>query len=287
MIFSPFATTWTSQPTCDSVVSITATSVYVAASSTQLAVPSIRRHSLCSPAYITIQLLTQQGYSLSLSLSESLSFFLFFINMRIPYAVDQNIKIQESVRLSVSLTVTHTCMHTHMHTHTLFVPQQLQNVLHHTVNIPLSVSVKNRYQRVTITYYCTRQILEVYFHSILQILKRNFHTQSEVVNLWSYSYYSTSSCEQTYNFLCTDWFLLGIPENYSMTTLLIHNENDVVCHKTLVNQGSRCLLEICVNQRETLWIWRQWHEKCVQFNLQLTHITKPKWWSNLTAAHGL
>lgn len=65
----------TLQPTCDGVVSITATSVYVAASSTQLAVPSIRRHSLYSPAYITIQLLTQQGYSLS-SLSLSVSFFL-------------------------------------------------------------------------------------------------------------------------------------------------------------------------------------------------------------------
>ena len=38
------------------------------------------------------------------------------------------------------------------------------------------------------------------------------------------------------------------------------------------NQGSRCLLEICVNRRETLRILRQWHEKCVQHNLKLTHI---------------
>ena len=99
--------------------------------------------------------------------------------------------------------------------------------------------MKNRYQRVTIT--CARQILEVYFHSILQILKRNFHTQSEVVNLWSYSYYSISPSEQTYSFLCTDsFFLLGSPENYSMTTLLIHNENYVVCHKTLVNLFNYC-----------------------------------------------
>ena len=112
----------------------------------------------------------------------------------------QSTRILKSKNLSVCLSYTHTCMHTHMHahthacththTHTLFVPQQL-----HTVNIALSVSVKNRYQQVTIT--CARQILEVYFHSILQILKRNFHTQSEVVNLWSYSYYSISPSEQT------------------------------------------------------------------------------------------
>ena len=41
-------------------------------------------------------------------------------------------------------------------------------------------------------------------------------------------------------------------------------------------QGSRCLLEVCVNRRETLRILRQWHETCVQYNLELTHITKPK-----------
>ena len=52
-------------------------------------------------------------------------------------------------------------------------------------------------------------------------------------------------------------------------------------------QGSCCLLEICVNRRERLRILHQWHEKCVQYNLELTHITKPKWCSNLTVAHGL
>ena len=41
-------------------------------------------------------------------------------------------------------------------------------------------------------------------------------------------------------------------------------------------QGLRCLLEICVNQRETLRILRQWHEKCIQYNLELMHITKLK-----------
>ena len=30
-------------------------------------------------------------------------------------------------------------------------------------------------------------------------------------------------------------------------------------------QGSRCLLEICVNRREPLCILHQWHEKCVQY----------------------
>ena len=38
----------------------------------------------------------------------------------------------------------------------------------------------------------------------------------------------------------------------------------------------RCLLEMCVNRRETLLILRQWHEKCVQYNLELTPITKSK-----------
>ena len=37
-------------------------------------------------------------------------------------------------------------------------------------------------------------------------------------------------------------------------------------------QGSRCLLEICVNQRETLCILCYWHEKCVQGKLKLMHI---------------
>ena len=42
-------------------------------------------------------------------------------------------------------------------------------------------------------------------------------------------------------------------------------------------QGSRCLLVICVNRREKLRILRQWHEKGVQYNIELTHITKPTW----------
>ena len=54
-----------------------------------------------------------------------------------------------------------------------------------------------------------------------------------------------------------------------------------------VYQGSRCLLEIYVNWHKTLCILYQWHEKCIQYNLELTHITKPKWWSNLIVAHGL
>ena len=54
------------------------------------------------------------------------------------------------------------------------------------------------------------------------------------------------------------------------------------CTKNI--QGSRCLLEICVNGSRDLC---QWHEKCVQHNLELTHITKPKWWRNLIIAHGL
>ena len=52
-------------------------------------------------------------------------------------------------------------------------------------------------------------------------------------------------------------------------------------------QGSRSLLEICVNRRETLCILHQWHEKCGHYNLELTHITKPEWWNNLIVAHGL
>ena len=43
-----------------------------------------------------------------------------------------------------------------------------------------------------------------------------------------------------------------------------------------MTQGSRCLLEICINRRETLCILRQWYEKCVQYNLELMHVTKPK-----------
>ena len=39
-------------------------------------------------------------------------------------------------------------------------------------------------------------------------------------------------------------------------------------------QGSHCLLEICVNRRETLRILRQWHEKCVLYNLELTNKAK-------------
>ena len=46
-------------------------------------------------------------------------------------------------------------------------------------------------------------------------------------------------------------------------------------------QGSHCLLEICVNQCETLHILHQRHKKCIWYNLELTHIIKPKWWSNL------
>ena len=37
-------------------------------------------------------------------------------------------------------------------------------------------------------------------------------------------------------------------------------------------QGSRCLLEICVNRRESLCSLCQWHEKCVQDNLKFMHI---------------
>ena len=37
-------------------------------------------------------------------------------------------------------------------------------------------------------------------------------------------------------------------------------------------QGSHCLLEICINRRETLRILHQWHKKCVQENLKLMHI---------------
>ena len=36
-------------------------------------------------------------------------------------------------------------------------------------------------------------------------------------------------------------------------------------------QGSHCLLVICVNQRETLHILRQWYEKCIQHNLGLAN----------------
>ena len=36
-----------------------------------------------------------------------------------------------------------------------------------------------------------------------------------------------------------------------------------------------------------LSILHQWHEKCIQYNQELTHITKPKWWSNLIVVHGL
>ena len=51
----------------------------------------------------------------------------------------------------------------------------------------------------------------------------------------------------------------------------------------IIIQGSRCLLEICVNQRETLCILHQWHEKCVQYNLELTHITPVLNWANLSS----
>ena len=44
----------------------------------------------------------------------------------------------------------------------------------------------------------------------------------------------------------------------------------------VISQGSCCLLEICINQHKTLRILRQWHEKCVRYNLELTHIIKPK-----------
>ena len=48
------------------------------------------------------------------------------------------------------------------------------------------------------------------------------------------------------------------------------------CNHSKAWQGSRCLSEICRNRRETLRILRQWHEKCVQYNLELMHIAKPK-----------
>ena len=49
-----------------------------------------------------------------------------------------------------------------------------------------------------------------------------------------------------------------------------------ICLKCIHHQGSCSLLEVCVNRRETLHILRQWHEKCIHYNLELMHITKPK-----------
>ena len=46
--------------------------------------------------------------------------------------------------------------------------------------------------------------------------------------------------------------------------------------KKNITHGSRCLLEICVSRRETLRILRQWHEECVQYNLELNAHYKAK-----------
>ena len=43
-----------------------------------------------------------------------------------------------------------------------------------------------------------------------------------------------------------------------------------------IKQGSRCLLEICVNRHETLCILRQWHKKCVQYKPRINAHYKAK-----------
>ena len=49
-----------------------------------------------------------------------------------------------------------------------------------------------------------------------------------------------------------------------------------------IRQGLHCLLEICVNRRQTLRILHQWYEKCVLHHLELAHkLAKPKWQSSL------
>ena len=50
----------------------------------------------------------------------------------------------------------------------------------------------------------------------------------------------------------------------------------------IIVQGSRCLLEICVNWCETLRILCQWHEKCVQYKPRIDDFLKITGKDNLT-----
>ena len=72
-------------------------------------------------------------------------------------------------------------------------------------------------------------------------------------------------------FLLLAWQKIGnsASHNYS----IIITQNFQALNTTQLScQGSCWLLEICVNRCETLGILHQWHEKCVQHNLELTHI---------------
>ena len=75
-------------------------------------------------------------------------------------------------------------------------------------------------------------------------------------------------------FLLLAWRKIGNSASHNYTIIIIQNFQALNTTQ-LSYQGSCWLLEISINQRETLiryFASTQWHEKCVQHNLELTHI---------------